>query len=166
MSQFVGAALATQWIGVDDDPRSHLRARRTEVPSKDGTLRMDVEALPGQPGRTIVQPFMPCGFYGNLAVDVGILDDPVWVMPPPLPSGANGRLGFNGFSRDASGGVIAGVTVKCMLTSTDTKQSEAVSDVNGLFVVSTAEAGGHYLIFYKTGTPDISGTTVNTLLGA
>jgi hypothetical protein len=126
---------------------------------------MDVEASVGGT-RSVIQPFLPCGFYGGLALDVGILDAPVWVMPPPLPGGANGRLGFNGFSRDASGGVIAGVTVKCMLTATDTKQSEAVSDADGLFVVSTAEAGGHYLIFYKTGTPDIAGTTVNTLLGA
>ena len=165
MSQLVGAAMPSFWFACDDDQRSHLRARRTEMPSRDGGLRMDVEAPVGGP-RAVIQPFLPSGLYGDLALDVGIIDAPVWVMPPPMPSGSNGRLGFNGFSRDASGGVIAGVTVKCMLTSTDTKQSEAVSDANGLFVVSTAEAGGHYLIFYKTGTPDISGTTVNTLLGA
>ena len=165
MSVFVGGGGGQVYLASDDDPRSHLRARRTELPSSDGILRMDVDAPVGGP-RAVIQPFLPCGFYGDLALDVGILDEPAWVMPPPLPSGANGRLGFNGFSRDASGGVIAGVTVKCMLTATDTKQSEAVSDVNGLFVVSTAEAGGHYLIFYKTGTPDIAGTTVNTLLGA
>lgn len=165
MSQLVGAAMPNFWFACDDDARSHLRARSTELPSRDGVLRVDVEAPVGGP-RSVIQPFLPCGFYGDMGLDVGILYAPTWVMPPPLPSGANGRLGFNGFSRDASGGVIAGVTVKCMLTATDTKQSEAVSDVNGLFVVSTAEAGGHYLIFYKTGTPDIAGTTVNTLLGA
>ena len=165
MSVFVGGAGGQVYLTVDDDPRSHLRARRTEMPSRDGILRMDVEAPIGGP-RSPIQPFLPSSFYGALALDVGILDDPAWIMPPPKPSGANGRFVFNGFSRDASGGVIAGVTVKCMLTATDTKQSEAVSDGNGLFVVSTAEAGGHYLIFYKTGTPDIAGTTVNTLLGA
>ena len=53
-----------------------------------------------------------------------------------------------------------------MLTLDDTKQSEGVSDENGFFTVSTSVAGNHYLIFYKTGTPDISGTTVNTLQGA
>lgn len=159
----MGAA-SPQFILMDDlDPRSHLRSSRTEMPSLDGILRMDG---PVCGPRTLIQPFLPSSFYGDGGLDVGILAAPVWIMPPPKPSGANGRLGFNGFSRDASGGVIAGVTVKCMLTATDTKQSEAVSDADGLFVVSTSEAGGHYLIFYKTGTPDIAGTTVNTLLGA
>jgi hypothetical protein len=165
VSVFIGGAGGQVYLAVDDDACSFMGTPRPQMPSWDGILRMDVEAPVGGP-RSPIQPFLPSGFYGDLGLDVGILGAPVWVMPPPLPSGANGRLGFNGFSRDASGGVIAGVTVKCMLTATDTKQSEAVSDANGLFVVSTAEAGGHYLIFYKAGTPDICGTTVNTLLGA
>ena len=166
MSVFIGAALPQFILKDDDDQRSHLRARRTTMPTQTNILRIDVDAKVGDPGLNFVQPFLPSCFFGDGAVDVGILDAPAWIIPPPMRSGANGRLGFNGFSRDASGGVISGVTVKCMLTATDTKQSETVSDANGLFVVSTSEAGAHYLIFYKTGVPDLSGTTVNTLLGA
>lgn len=166
MSVFFGASLPVQTFELDNDPRSLFVYARSEMPSDDGMLRIDVDAVMGDPEPNITQPFMPSTFFGDFGSDVGVLSPLVWIMPPPNPSGGNGRLGFNGFSRDASGGVIAGVTVKCMLTATDTKQSEAVSDANGLFVVSTSEAGGHYLIFYKTGTPDISGTTVNTLLGA
>lgn len=161
MSVFIGAAMPQFIICDDADPRSHLRARRTEQPSKGGLLRLEVEAPVGD-SHNITQPFALSAFYGDLA----ILDAPLWIMPPPMPGGANGRLGFNGFSRDASGGVIAGVTVKLFLTSTDVKQCETVSNTDGFFVVSTAEAGGHYLLFYKSGTPDVSGTTVNTLAGA
>jgi hypothetical protein len=166
MSVFIGAALPQFILNDDGDQRSHLRARRTEFPPQVGVLRMDVAGPVGLQANNRTQPFWPASFFGDPGVDIGVLDAPTWIMPPPLPSGANGRLGFNGFSRDASGGVIAGVTVKCMLTATDTKQSETVSDADGLFIVSTSEAGAHYLIFYKTGTPDLSGTTVNTLLGA
>ena len=165
MSQLVGAAMPSFWFACDDDVRSHLHKPLVQMPERDGVLTVDVDVMPGR-ARTIIQPFLPSGLYGDQSLDIGALDAVVWIKSPPHPSGANGRLGFNGFTRDASGGVITGVTVKCMLTATDTKQSEAVSDADGVFVVSTAEAGGHYLIFYKTGTPDISGTTVNTLLGA
>ncbi len=166
MSVLIGAALPQFILRDDDDQRSHLRSRRTEFPPQTGVLRMDVEGPVGLQAKNWVQPFWPSSFYGDLAVDVGIIDPPTWIMPPPLPSGANGRLGFNGFSRDASGGILAGVTVKLFLTATDTKVFETVSDINGFFVASTSEAGAHYLLFYKTGVPDVSGTTVNTLLGA
>lgn len=166
MSVFIGDASPQSILCDDADPRSHLRAQRTEQPSLGGLLRLEVEAPVGDGSHSITQPFALSAFYGDLGVDVGILDAPLWIMPPPMPGGANGRLGFNGFSRDASGGVIAGVTVKLFLTSTDVKQCETVSNTDGFFVVSTAEAGGHYLLFYKAGTPDVSGTTVNTLAGA
>lgn len=166
MSVFIGAALPQFILQDDDDPRSWSRVTGLMAPSRSGVLRLDFDVPVGVQAKNFTQPFWPSSFYGDLAVDIGIIDAPAWIMPPPLPSGANGRLGFNGFSRDASGGILAGVTVKLFLTATDTKVDQTISDVNGLFVVSTSEAGAHYLLFYKTGTPDVSGTTVNTLLGA
>lgn len=167
MSQLIGAAQTNPWIVNDytDDPRTPMRV---EVPAHAGILRVDIDAPRGSKAQEarMVQPFLPSSFFGAPIVDIAVLDPPVWVLPPPLPGGTSARLGFNGFTRDASGGVIPAVTVKCFLTADDTKQSETVSDQNGFFTVSTPFSGGHYLIFYKTGTPDISGTTVNTLQGA
>lgn len=164
MSVFVGAAQPQFILRDDDDARADFSNRRRELYRS--PLRIDVDKSVMQRAQDVVQPFMPSSLYGDMALDFGELSISPWVLPPPVPSGANGRLGFNGFTRDASGGVIGGVTVKLFLTATDVKQSETVSDAGGLFVVSTAEAGAHYLLFYKTGTPDISGTTVNTMLGA
>jgi hypothetical protein len=166
VSQLVGNALPNFWLTWDDDPRSLQRNARVDRPARDGILCIYPEDKLGTRGETIIQPYLPSKFYGDQAIDIGILDAPEWVIPPPLPGGCEARLGFNGFTRDASGGVIPGVTVKCMLTLDDTKQSETVSDENGYFIVSTAVAGGHYLIFYKADIVDISGTTVNTLQGA
>lgn len=164
MSVFVGAAQPQFILRHDDDERAGFGNPRMELYRS--PFRLDVDMRVMQRAQRLVQPFMPSSLLGDMAVDFGELAISPWILPPPVPSGANGRLGFNGFTRDASGGVIAGVTVKLFLTATDVKQSETVSNADGLFVVSTAAAGAHYLLFYKTGTPDISGTTVNTMLGA
>jgi len=165
MSVFIGAALPQFILRDDDDERAGFGNPRLDL-QRSLLLRLDVDQRVMQRMQRYIQPFMPSSLYGDQDVDCVPLEISPWIFAPPVPGGANGRLGFNGFTRDASGGIIPGVTVKCMLTATDVKQSETVSDATGAFVVSTSEAGGHYLLFYKTGTPDLSGTTVNTLTGS
>lgn len=81
------------------------------------------------------------------------------------PGGCNGRLSFVGVTRDQFGSAADGVTVKLFRTSDDRLISQVVSDANGNFTITTPYyPDGHYLVIYKAGTPDIFGTTVNTLI--
>jgi hypothetical protein len=93
---------------------------------------------------------------------------------PDMFTGTNGRYAFVGVTRDGYGTAVGGVTVKLFKTVgggnpdlKDVKIDETVSDVNGNFQVTTPYyPDTHYLVTYKSGTPDIQGTTVNTLIGA
>jgi hypothetical protein len=71
---------------------------------------------------------------------------------------------ITGSTRDASGGLLAGVSVKLFLTATDVLIDSTVSDVSGQFIVkSPYYPDGHYLVYYKAGSPDVHGASVNTL---
>lgn len=168
MSVLVGGANYLPWpVGNDiEDPLSRLSDPAPVCLSALATLVLKSDARLGEIGTEVAHPVFVSALYGDISADIGCMDAPVWIFPPPRGGGANSRLGFNGFTRDASGGVIPGVTAKLFLTATDVKQSETVSGADGSFIVSTAEAGSHFLVFYKSGTPDISGTTVNTLIGS
>ena len=66
---------------------------------------------------------------------------------------------------DVSGNVAAGAIVQCYRTSDDLFTGEVnANSTDGTFDVPTPYAGvNHYLVAYKPGSPDIGGTTVNTL---
>lgn len=81
------------------------------------------------------------------------------------PGGCNGRLSFVGVTRDQFGSPTGGVTVKLFRTSTDQLVSTVLSDASGNYTITTPYyPDGHYLVCYKTASPDIFGTTVNTLI--
>lgn len=101
------------------------------------------------------------GNAGSVAYDKIIRYTDPW---PNLPGGANGRLAFVGITRDQYGSPVGGVTVKCYRTSTDEVTATVISDANGAYTITTPYyPDGHYLVCYKTASPDIFGTTVNTL---
>lgn len=77
----------------------------------------------------------------------------------------NGSTKFlRGQCKDATGASISGATVQGFVTSTDVFVGETTSDSQGYYELGTVyPATNHYLVAYKTGSPDISGTTVNTL---
>ena len=93
---------------------------------------------------------------------------------PQYNSGAVSRYAFVGVTRNAYGSALGGVTVKLFKTvgggSPDLKDvriDEATSDVSGNYTVYTSYyPDTHYIVTYKSGTPDVQGTTVNTLIGA
>ncbi len=72
---------------------------------------------------------------------------------------------ISGITRDANDAVLPGVTVELFDTATDQKVLSAISDANGAYRFDVT--GGHtfYAIAYLTGSPDVAGTTVNTLTG-
>lgn len=82
-------------------------------------------------------------------------------------SGASGRLAFVGFTRDAYGSPLASCTVRCFVTSSNELVSQVTSDGNGYYVATTPYGSvGHFLTVHKTGSPDVCGATVDTLLPA
>lgn len=81
-------------------------------------------------------------------------------------SGAASRYAFAGYTRDAMGTIIPGVTVKVFRTSDDSLQGTSISDTLGFFFVNTLHyPDAHYLVAHKTATPDVDGVSVNTLIG-
>ena len=67
---------------------------------------------------------------------------------------------------DSTGAVAAGAIVQAFRTSDDAFAGEVnANSTDGKFDVPTPYVGAnHYLVAYKPGSPDIGGTTVNTLV--
>jgi len=107
-------------------------------------------------------------FLGSLGSDVACFSDKFsrWTDSwGNHPGGCNGRLSFVGVTRDQFGSPTGGVTVKLFRTSTDQLVSTVLSDASGNYTITTPYyPDGHYLVCYKTASPDIFGTTVNTLI--
>lgn len=66
---------------------------------------------------------------------------------------------------DASDVAIANAVVQGFVTANDAYVGEVLSHLDGTYTLGTETLPGvaHYLVAYKPGTPDIAGTTVNTL---
>lgn len=69
-----------------------------------------------------------------------------------------------GVTRDSGGNPLGGCTVELFDTRTDQRVAATVSDGSGNFSLPGA-SGPYYLVCYKAGTPDLAGTSVNTLTG-
>jgi hypothetical protein len=82
-------------------------------------------------------------------------------------AGASFRYAFTGVTRDQYGSPVGSCAVKLYRTSDDTLLDSQVSDPSGNFLLSTAYyPDTHYIVAHKSGSPDIDGVTVNTLIGA
>ena len=73
---------------------------------------------------------------------------------------------ITGTSRDSSGAALAGVTVKLFNSATDVCEQRAVSDAAGGYSFAVDRTQTYYLVEYKAGSPDVAGTSLNTLTGA
>ena len=73
-------------------------------------------------------------------------------------------LFISGLTRNQYGFPLPGVTVSAFRTSDSAPAGVATSAGDGSFSVGV-RAGAHYLVAYKTGSPDVSGTTANDLIG-
>jgi hypothetical protein len=102
----------------------------------------------------------------TLAVGRIITPTPVGIaLVIPAPTVAGLSLAIAGKTRDRNGTAIGNVTVRAFRTADDVFVGETTSDFTGSFSVEVG-AGEHYLVGYKAGSPDIAGTTVNTLVGS
>lgn len=78
--------------------------------------------------------------------------------------GAFVNFSITGVTRDSAGTVLPTCRVELFITAGDQTQAETTSDASGNFRFDMPGTGPFYLVAYKVGSPDVAGTTVNTLL--
>lgn len=74
---------------------------------------------------------------------------------------------IKGVCVDSVDAVVANAIVQCFRTTDDVFTHQVTAGEDGTYTVATFDQTGavqHYLVAYKAGSPDIAGTTVNTLL--
>ncbi len=83
------------------------------------------------------------------------------------PQTTPNQLVISGVTKDSTGAALAGVTVKLYRTSDDALMATTTSDGSGNYSFANVGLGeAYYVTAYKAGSPDVAGTTVNTLVGA
>ena len=112
------------------------------------------------------------GANASLTGDCTILDGmrPLWdfdsFVNSPRSSVGQRLMSVSGTTRNAAGAVLGGCNVKLFQTGTDIELGTTVSDpILGTFTITSYVDGVTcYLVAYLPGSPDVAGTTVNTLL--
>ena len=64
---------------------------------------------------------------------------------------------------DANSNPVSGAVILCFVSATNVLDSKSVSDANGYYQAPCYQSGNHYIVAYETSSPDLAGTTVNTL---
>lgn len=78
--------------------------------------------------------------------------------------GATVNRSISGVTRDSAGTIMGAVRVALFQSGGDIPKSETVSDAAGNFNFDNPGSGPFYMVAYKAGSPDVAGTTVNTLI--
>jgi hypothetical protein len=74
------------------------------------------------------------------------------------------RFQLVGVTRDASDVALGNCVVKLFESATDIKIAQTTSDGSGNFTFTIGtNAGFFYYVYYKAGSPDVAGTSVNTI---
>lgn len=81
----------------------------------------------------------------------------------PLSDYISARI--TGTTLDSAGSPLGSCVVDMFRTSDDIKVDSTTSDGSGVFSFIPLQYGPFYLVAYKPGSPDVAGTTVNTLVG-
>ena len=72
-------------------------------------------------------------------------------------------MGYSGVSRDNLGAALGNCVIELFRTADDVQMLKTVSDSAGNFRFEVLTRGPHYIVAYKAGSPDVAGTTINTL---
>ena len=78
--------------------------------------------------------------------------------------GGSQQKKITGNTLDSTGALLGSVVVQGFVTATDAYVGQTVSDANGWYSLPTPYVGQHYIVAYKPGSPDVAGTTVNTIV--
>lgn len=71
---------------------------------------------------------------------------------------------ITGVTRDANGNTLGFCVVQLFRTPSDVLVREVASDAAGNYAFDNPGSGPFYIVAYKTGVPDVAGTTVNTII--
>jgi hypothetical protein len=157
VSQLIAGALPQFILAGDDKTSSEVFRARARARARASVARLDYQ-----------NGFWPRrgGFMGDYAADVGLIEGSWWGTFYPA-GGISSRVGFVGVTRDQYGTPTGSCVVQLFRTSDDLFIMEVTSDSSGNFLLqSWYTPDQHYIVAYKAGSPDIFGTTVNTLVGA
>lgn len=93
--------------------------------------------------------------------DIGAGGESVCRPTPPM------YVRVFGVTRDSTGAAIGVCAVELYRTSDDVVLDRTISDASGNYEFRTGSSGDnrHYVRAYKAGSPDLAGTTVDTLIG-
>lgn len=72
---------------------------------------------------------------------------------------------ISGVTKDSSGVALAACTVNLFNAVTNSVEQTAVSDAGGNYSFNVDKTKTWYVTAYKAGVPDVTGATVNTLVG-
>ena len=71
---------------------------------------------------------------------------------------------ISGVTKDSAGAALGSCTVHLFNTGTDVECAETVSDASGNYSFSVpGNSSANYMVAYLAGSPDVAGTTVNTI---
>ncbi len=84
----------------------------------------------------------------------------VFISPTPFPFNAS----ITGISRDSTGAPLGDCVTKLFRTWDDAIIASTVSDGSGNYTFYPPSSGPYYVVWYKAGSPDVAGTSVNTLV--
>lgn len=86
------------------------------------------------------------------------------LRPPPIQRGP--LFAIAGTTKDAAGAPLAACVVHLFRTATDVEVDQTVSDGSGAYSFPNVTAEeAHFVVAYLAGSPDVAGTTKNTLTG-
>ncbi len=77
----------------------------------------------------------------------------------------NQSINITGITRDSAGAALGGCVVQLFSTPDDRIVSEVTSDGAGNYSFRVGNGSEYYVVAYNAGSPDVAGTTVNTLAG-
>ena len=155
------------------------------LPAADAIIIPSPDVILPQPGA--MQPLLFQLFRGRRALPRGT--PPIWLPPPPIeprlvqpmvmllrmmprvlrlntitPPAVYLRI--FGITKDSSGVPLGNCVVHLFRTSDDLEMDQGVSDGVGNYEFrGVSPAATYYVVAYKVGSPDVAGTTVNTLIG-
>ena len=88
---------------------------------------------------------------------------PTYKIPLPVLN----SISISGVTRDGANNILGSCIVELFRTKDDVKVDTTTSDVStGIYNFYNVSIGQqYYAVAYKIGSPDLSGTTINTLTG-
>lgn len=73
---------------------------------------------------------------------------------------------ISGVTQDSTGAALGVCTVNLFYTATNVLAQTTTSDATGNYSFVVDKTVSFYVVSYKTGAPDVAGTSINTLAGA